>query len=103
MYGSDRLLMPPVTLAEMPLYDTDAARFSRYKSYLDFYNGNQWLEKRRPGERRLTVNYAREFVHKGASYLMGRPVKFELVPELTAAGGDEAALEVQEQIGRAHV
>lgn len=95
MYGSDSLLMPPVTLAEMPLTDTDAARFSRYKSYLDFYNGNQWLEKRRPGERRLTVNYAREFVHKGASYLMGRPVRFELAPE---GVGEENALQTQERL-----
>ena len=42
--------MPPVMLAEMPLADNDSARFSRYKSYLDFYNGNQWMEKRKPGE-----------------------------------------------------
>ncbi len=106
MYGSDSLLMPPVTLAEMPLTDSDAARFNRYKSYLDFYNGNQWLEKRKPGERRLTVNYAREFVHKGASYLMGKPVKFELVPHLNREGAngdapaaaEAAALQAQERL-----
>ncbi|MDB5080059.1 MAG: putative oxidoreductase, partial [Chloroflexi bacterium] len=46
MYASDGLLMPPVTLAEMPLADNDPARFSRYKSYLDFYNGNQWWNGR---------------------------------------------------------
>lgn len=99
MYGSDSLLMPPVTLSEMGFNEGDAARFNRYKSYLDFYNGSQWLEKRRPGERRLTVNYAREFVHKGASYLMGRPVKFELVPETDGeTSGEEAALAAQERL-----
>lgn len=95
MYASDGLLMPPVTLAEMPLADNDPARFSRYKSYLDFYNGNQWLEKRKPGERRLTVNYARGFIHKGTSYLMGKPVRFELVPD-NGAGGEAEALRAQE-------
>ena len=94
MYGSDSLLMPPVTLAEMPLNDNDPARFSRYKSYLDFYNGNQWMEKRKPGERRLTVNYARGFIHKGTSYLMGRPVRFELTPGVS--GSEEEALRTQE-------
>src|SRR6476661_7036313 len=97
MYGSDSLLMPPVTLAEMPLADNDPARFSRYKSYLDFYNGNQWMEKRKPGERRLKVNYARGFIHKGTSYLMGKPVRFELVPE-ERAGGEEEALRAQERL-----
>lgn len=97
MYGSDSLLMPPVTLAEMPMADNDPARFSRYKSYLDFYNGNQWLEKRRPGERRLTVNYARGFIHKGTSYLMGKPVRFELVPN-EGAGGEEQSLMAQQTL-----
>ncbi len=87
-YGSDALLMPPFTLAEHQVLDSDAARFSRYRTYLDFYNGQQWTEKRRPGERRLTVNYTRAFVQKGVSYLMGRPVRFELVP---ARPGDPAS------------
>ena len=87
-YASDALLMPPFTLADHQLRDTDAARFSRYRTYLDFYNGSQWAEARRPGERRLTVNYGRAFVQKGASYLMGKPVKFELVP---ARRGDAQA------------
>src|SRR4051794_6577175 len=97
MYGSVSLLMPPVTLAEMPVADNDPARFSRYKSYLDFYNGNQWMEKRKPGKRRLTVNYARSFIHKGTSYLMGKPVKFELMPGSDdKTGGEEEALRAQE-------
>lgn len=80
-FGSDSYLMPPLTLGEGSSQDeSDAARLQRYRAYLDFYQGAQWAERRKPGERRLTINYARTFVQKGASYLMGKPVRFELIP-----------------------
>jgi hypothetical protein len=56
----------------------DTARMNRYRTYLAFYEGEQWDERRRAGERRLTVNYARALVRKSASYLMPRPVTFDV-------------------------
>ena len=58
----------------------DTARMNRYRKYLAFYEGDQWDERRRAGERRLTVNYARALVRKSASYLMPRPVTFDVGP-----------------------
>ncbi len=92
-WGSDSYLMPPFTLPDSLLLDTDTARQGRYQAYLDFYNGAQWQEPRKPGERRLTVNYARTLVHKGASYLFGKPVRFELVPN---GMGQQAEQEAQQ-------
>jgi hypothetical protein len=91
-YGSDSFLMQPFTLSDDLLVDTDAARLLRYKCFLEYYEGAQWNEARRPGERRLTINYTRLFVQKGVSYLLGKPVKFELVP---AGPGKEAEDEAQ--------
>ena len=48
--------------------------------YLDFYNGNQWEGLPAPNERRLTFNYARVFINKAASYLMGKGVSFAVDP-----------------------
>lgn len=59
----------------------DTERRNRYRHYLAFYEGEQWTERRRAGERRLTVNYARTLVRKVASYLMPQPVTFNVVPE----------------------
>ncbi len=56
----------------------DTARMNRYRKYLAFYEGDQWDERRRAGERRLTVNYARALARKSASYLMPRPVTFDI-------------------------
>ncbi len=49
----------------------DAERFRRYREMLDFYSGGQWPGRERRGERRLTFNYARVFIEKVTSYLMG--------------------------------
>ena len=59
---------------------TDARRLAAYRTYLDFYNGWQWEGLPAPNERRLTLNYARIFIHKAASYLMGRGVTFAVEP-----------------------
>ncbi len=94
-FGGDAYLMPPLTLADTALDDSEAARQLRYKTYLDFYEGAQWLEKRRPGERRLTINYARTLVHKAASYLMAKPVQFELIPHDDSPEAQAVAREVE--------
>ena len=65
----------------------DGARRARYQEYLDFYEGRQWTGRPLPGERRLTVNYARALVRKAVSYLFPEPVTFAVLPE----GHDEAA------------
>jgi hypothetical protein len=66
----------------------DTARMNRYRKYLAFYEGEQWDERRRAGERRLTVNYARALVRKSASYLMPRPVTFDVREEGKTGSGD---------------
>src|SRR5438477_5180186 len=67
----------------------DATRIAGYRALLDFYNGNQWEGLPAPNERRLTFNYARVFVNKAASYLMGKGVTFAVdAPE---GSGDDGA------------
>src|SRR5690349_12967979 len=95
MFGSDAYLMPPLTLSDWQTKNWAAARWSRYQSYLDFYRGMQWEERRKPGERRLTINYARTLVQKGAAYLMGKPVQFELIPNGEDAAAQELARECE--------
>lgn len=97
-WGSDSYLMQPFGLNDSARLDTDDARRARYQIYLDFYNGSQWLERRKPGERRLTVNYARTFIHKGASYLLGRPVKFELKPNGEGRAAQEEARQTEQAL-----
>lgn len=67
----------------------DAARLAGYRAFLDFYNGDQWEGLPAPNERRLTFNYARVFVNKAASYLMGRGVSFSVDPP--PGSGEEGA------------
>lgn len=62
----------------------DRARWLRYQEYLAFWEGRQWQGKPRPGETRLTVNYARALVRKVVSVLFSRPVRYS-VPESQAA------------------
>ncbi|HMM49081.1 MAG TPA: phage portal protein [Miltoncostaeaceae bacterium] len=58
----------------------DAARLARHAQARRFYDGDQWERKRRPGERRVVVNYARTMVRKVVSYVFGAPVSF-VVPQ----------------------
>ena len=55
--------LTPVELVQM-----DRARFNRYRQNLDFYRGNQWLERSR--NRQLVFNYTRTAVDKITSHLM---------------------------------
>src|SRR5436190_9699104 len=74
------------------LSPADAARIAGYRAFLDFYNGNQWEGLPAPNERRLTFNYARVFVNKAASYLMGRGVSFAVdAPDGSGEEGRRAA------------
>src|SRR5215217_5902441 len=70
--------------------EDDCLRFARYAEALAFYEGDQWLGKRRRGEARLTFNYARTLVRKVAAYVFPAPVTFS-VPSPSGPGTDEAA------------
>jgi len=91
--GYNAAMMPPVSLSDYQRREDDGSRWSRYQRYLDFFNGRQWDSRPRPGERRLTVNYARVFVHKLASYLVGKGVTVALEPN----GSDAAAADAAQQ------
>lgn len=79
------LLWPPGLVAE-----ADRTRFDRYDEAKCFYEGGQWLGRRRRGEVRLTFNYARALVRKVASYVFPAAVTFSVPapsPELEEAAG----------------
>jgi hypothetical protein len=66
----------------------DRDRWAGYAEALGFYEGLQWLGRRRRGEVRLTLNYARALVRKTASYVFPAPVTFSVPapsPEQEAA------------------
>src|SRR5215208_6560573 len=94
-WASDALLMQPFALSDQAQDDTDEARMVRYRTYLDFFDGAQWNDRRKPGERRITVNYARTFIQKGASYFLGKPVRFELIPNSDNTAGEDKASKVE--------
>jgi len=54
--------------ADLARRDTD--RLRRYREMLDIYHGAHWPGRERPGEKRLTFNYARVIIDKMTSYLM---------------------------------
>src|SRR5215204_6578814 len=59
--------------------EADRNRFQRYAEAAGFYDGAQWSARRRPGELRLTFNYARALVRKVASYVFPAPVSFSVI------------------------
>ncbi|MGH9173520.1 MAG: phage portal protein, partial [Vicinamibacterales bacterium] len=59
----------------------DLERMNRYREYLEFYDGRQWIGRRRAGETRLVLNYARVLVRKAVSYLFPAPVTFNVIPD----------------------
>jgi hypothetical protein len=61
--------MSEAVVAQLARMDID--RIKGYKELLDFYHGKQWEGKGRWHERRLTFNYAKVFIEKVTSYLMG--------------------------------
>ena len=50
------------------LSQLDRSRFADYKSNMDFYNGEQWVERSK--NRQLVFNYAKIAIDKLTSYLM---------------------------------
>lgn len=72
--------------------EDDHLRFARYAEALAFYEGEQWLGKRRRGETRLTFNYARTLVRKVAAYVFPAPVTFSVPSQ-----GDDAIANLAER------
>lgn len=66
----------PGRARHLSLSQADTQRIAGYMALLDFYNGYQWEGLPGPNEKRLTFNYARVFINKAASYLMGKGVSF---------------------------
>lgn len=62
----------------------DRERFARYAEALSFYMGEQWTSRRRRGEPRLTVNYARALLRKVASYVFPAPARFSVQPHASS-------------------
>ena len=81
--------------AQLPLprrlQQMDDARLRAYRDNLAFYQGRQWLGRARPGERRLTFNYAKALVEKVTSYLLnGQAIQVEARDGDTEAGRERA-------------
>jgi hypothetical protein len=89
-YDTD-LAWPP----GMPGTD-DRSRFARYRHFRDFASGNQWPDRARRGEQRLTFNYARALLRKTASYVFPAPVTFG-VAATSASESDQAAASAAER------
>jgi hypothetical protein len=65
----------------------DSNRLRRYQEQLDIYQGTQWQGRERPGEKRLTFNYARVIIDKLTSYLMsGAKIVVDPVDDSPEAG-----------------
>ncbi len=83
--------MHPRIITLPSVADPDSARFGRYREALAFYEGDQWLERSRRGETRLTVNYARTLLRKVASYLFPAPVGFSVAALVPGDAASDAA------------
>ena len=77
------------------LLTQDTQRLNRYREYLDFYSGQQWIGARRAGETRLVLNYARVLVRKAVAYLMPAPISFDVLPGTSGASDDTIRLAEQ--------
>lgn len=51
----------------------DVTRITRYEENMSFFDGGQWEQKARSGERRYIINYTRTLMRKSASYLFPTP------------------------------
>lgn len=80
----------------------DRERLRRYREYLEFYSGKQWQGAARGGERRITFNYARAFVHKCASYLFGTPYGLSVPAADSTGAAVQQAAETERLLKRAY-
>lgn len=74
------------------LSDDDRDRFARYEEAVAFFQGGQWTQRRKPGEMRLTLNYARALLRKTASYVFPAEPRFSVQVE-----GEQAVANLAER------
>lgn len=75
----------------------DGERLRRYRELLDIYRGAQWQGRERPGEKRLTFNYARVIIDKLTSYLMSG-VKIVVDPADDSVQAKESARRAEQAL-----
>lgn len=75
------------------LTEEDRARFARYEAATDFFSGEQWAQRRKPGETRLTLNYARALLRKVSAYVFPAEARFSVPVE-----GDQAIANRAERV-----
>lgn len=80
------------------LTQADRERFRRYAEARAFADGAQWDRRPRPGETRLTFNYARALVRKVASYVFPAPVGFAVPADGDQHAGNRAERALAEVI-----
>jgi len=80
--------------------DADRARFARYEAALAFFEGDQWRTRRKPGETRLTLNYARALLQKVASYVFPAEPRFTVLVEDDQTDANRAEHLLAETIAR---
>ncbi|MGD0779169.1 MAG: phage portal protein [Dehalococcoidales bacterium] len=86
-------------LSQLARLDLD--RIKGYKELLDFYYGKQWEGKGRWHERRLTFNYAKVFIEKVTSYLMGG-ISFAVDPYKDSDRARESARRAEATLKRVY-
>ncbi len=79
---------------------TTAPDSRRYEEAADFFGGEQWLQRRKPGETRLTLNYARALLRKVASYVFPAEPRFSVFASGEQTRANRAELALSEAIAR---
>jgi hypothetical protein len=82
------------------LADDDRARLARYEEAAAFFAGHQWNRQRKPGETRLTLNYARALLRKTASYVFPAEPRFSVPVDGDQAVANRAERALAETIAR---
>lgn len=82
------------------LTDDDRARLARYEEAAAFFTGDQWTTRRKPGETRLTLNYARALLRKIASYVFPAEARFSIPVDGDQATANHAERILAETIAR---
>jgi hypothetical protein len=82
------------------LSDDDRIRFARYEAATAFFGGDQWLQRRKPGETRLTLNYARALLRKVASYVFPDEPRFSVLAEGDQITANRAERVLAEAVAR---
>jgi hypothetical protein len=82
------------------LTEDDRARLARYEEAAAFFAGEQWTRSRKPGEIRLTLNYARALLRKVTSYVFPAEPRFSVPIDGDQAIANRAERALAETIAR---